>query len=705
MGIRKTISGITKRFIDNDATDWGLFSDVPGYRANDLISQRSDDEILSYYRSWVKVAIDAIAEKVGEIEFELHAKDGSIIEDHPILDALDSPNPYFTKYTFFHRLMAYYLLAGEAPVFKKYGTKSKTLILLPPTGFRGVWSSEGTGLLGFELSLMGKKKEYKIEEIIPFFAFNPRDPMDGYSSTRSNIYGIETMLEMENWEYSFYSRGGVPPFAVIYDSRLTKQQVDAVKTRLMQEYMGSNNAFQPLVLSGGAKVEKTGLTPKDVQLSDEEKSIRDKVLGQYRVPKAVVGAVDDVNRANAEASLYTFMLNTVKPKMALIVDMLNKFWVDDFGDGMYLTFKDPVPKNRVEDAEVKKIRGSWVTINELRAEEGLDPVEGGDVFVGVSPITLSLKDLEGKFRAINEKIERVKLASNITKEDDDVAIIKMLDTQAKAYEARWVRSWRNYARDLEERLIRQLREGKSLNVRKAVEDLFDTSKEVAAIIDILKIFYEEVGYEAILDAIALIDVENLDPDTLAKLVAEYYTPVLERTSFIIAKTVKNQIQATLLAGLSDGEGIDELAARITEVANWMSTTQAQSIAETETTKITNGAFKITYNAGQVPYKGWVNLGDGRVRDSHRDDAIRANNDGSLVIPMDDKFLIDGEYLDYPGDPSASARLVIRCRCRIIGKYELPEKALRSMTNRVHQAHCNCAHAESDPHFEFYSDSK
>jgi HK97 family phage portal protein len=690
MGIfNRTITGILKRLVDTDETELGVFNTIGGYRANDLMSKRSEAEILGYYRSWVKVAIDAIAEKIGEIQFELYNAKGDKIETHEILNTLNSPNEYFTKYTFFHRLIAYYLLSGEAPIFKQSGKKSKKLILLPPTGFKGVWKDNGTGLSHFELPLNGTAKRYEVEEIVPFFAFNPTDPMDGFSSTRANVYGIESMIEMENWQYQFYARGGIPPYAVIYDSKLTKPQVDKVKTRLLQEYSGSNNAFTPLVLSGGAKVETTGLTPKDIELTEQEKGIRDKILGQFRVPKAVVGAVDDVNRANAEASIYTFMLNTITPKMQLITDMLNKFWVSDWEGGLHLKFVNPVPQNRVEEAQVRKTRGAWVTINELRAEEGLPPVANGDVFIGVSPINLSV-DTERKFRALSEKIERVKLASNITEKDDRQALLKMLDRSAKGYEARWVKSYRAYAKDLEQRLIKALKESKSMNITKVATDLMDSSKEVGAVIDILKLFYDDIGYEAILDAIAILDVDNLDPDTIARIVAEFYTPILEKTASIIVNTVRESIQNSLLTGLSEGEGIDDLAARIKEVANWMSTTQAQAIAETETTKITNGAFQITYEQTNAPYKEWVNLGDGRVRQAHQDDNISDAN-GGMIVSIDDSFLVGGEYLKYPGDPTGEPENVIRCRCRIIARWELPEKSVRSMTIEEHQK--SCPHAK------------
>lgn len=63
-------------------------------------------------------------------------------------------------------------------------------------------------------------------------------------------------------------------------------------------------------------------------------------------------------------------------------------------------------------------------------------------------------------------------------------------------------------------------------------------------------------------------------------------------------------------------------------------------------------------AGDV-MKSWDASMDARTREAHLD-ADEEYTDG---IPFDQPFIVDGEPLMYPGDPSGSAANTIQCRCR------------------------------------------
>ena len=62
------------------------------------------------------------------------------------------------------------------------------------------------------------------------------------------------------------------------------------------------------------------------------------------------------------------------------------------------------------------------------------------------------------------------------------------------------------------------------------------------------------------------------------------------------------------------------------------------------------------------YKRWVTVGDSRVRAAH------AAADGQEV-PLGSPFVVDGEMLEYPGDPHGSAGNVINCRCVMVAGVE------------------------------------
>ena len=86
--------------------------------------------------------------------------------------------------------------------------------------------------------------------------------------------------------------------------------------------------------------------------------------------------------------------------------------------------------------------------------------------------------------------------------------------------------------------------------------------------------------------------------------------------------------------------------------------RTEMIARTETIKASNAGSKEIFKEWGVQKKEWLTTLDGRERPEHGE----AN---AQVVPMDEPFIVGGEQLDYPGDPSGSAWNVINCRCTIL----------------------------------------
>src|SRR3989304_2748738 len=93
--------------------------------------------LLEEYMSWTYANISAIAEAVGDIDFELYKvvgkEDLDEVKEHPILEILHRPNQSMTKREFIYLLMTYRLLTGESPIrIRKVGNQIKELWPLDP---------------------------------------------------------------------------------------------------------------------------------------------------------------------------------------------------------------------------------------------------------------------------------------------------------------------------------------------------------------------------------------------------------------------------------------------------------------------------------------------------------------------------------------------------------------------------------------------
>lgn len=92
--------------------------------------------------------------------------------------------------------------------------------------------------------------------------------------------------------------------------------------------------------------------------------------------------------------------------------------------------------------------------------------------------------------------------------------------------------------------------------------------------------------------------------------------------------------------------------------------RSEAIVRTETTRVHNLATQsqLQQQAQREPdlLKGWAAVGDSRTRYDHLQAHIAYNKN---PIPINEPFIVGGEALMFPGDPSASAKQTVFCRCR------------------------------------------
>lgn len=125
----------------------------------------------------------------------------------------------------------------------------------------------------------------------------------------------------------------------------------------------------------------------------------------------------------------------------------------------------------------------------------------------------------------------------------------------------------------------------------------------------------------------------------------------------VNRTTQNMVANQLKQGLEAGETVTDLASRIKKVLPGISS-RAQSIARTSTAGAVGSGRHEGMKDAKVDKKGWLDAHDDAVREAHKE-AGRKYADG---IDVGLPFIVDGESLMFPGDPSGSAGNIINCRC-------------------------------------------
>ena len=116
---------------------------------------------------------------------------------------------------------------------------------------------------------------------------------------------------------------------------------------------------------------------------------------------------------------------------------------------------------------------------------------------------------------------------------------------------------------------------------------------------------------------------------------------------------------TLQGAYDDGLSIPDTARALRTKVAAIAPVRGRTIARTELVSMSNaGSLAAARLTGAGEWKQWLATADARTRDAH---AAAAGQ----VRRIDEPFAVNGEALEYPGDPAGSAENVINCRCTVI----------------------------------------
>jgi HK97 family phage portal protein len=643
---------------------------------------RASKEYLKSCKSWVYTCVAAISDEIATMEFKLYkikGKNITEIEDHPLLDLLYKVNGFTTKFDHLWLTQEYLELVGEAPWLLDRGEKNNQ----PPTS---IWLLRPDKLTvlpdpekvigGYKYQLDGGSTQvFKPEQVIFLKYPDPERPLRGVGTLSAVAQTVDLDYYSEKWNLNFIFNSARPDSVLTTDQTLSEEQVKRIGSMWKEQFKGIDKVAKTAILEGGLKYTQLQISQKDMDFMEQQRFSRDKILSIFRVPKAIVAITDDVNRASADASAYAFARWTIKPKMERIIEQLNEFLVPMFGDDLFLGFDDPVPEN--VDAKLRRydsgLRG-WLTPNEIRQEEGLEPVEGGDELstgnnssmpVSTYGFKAKLIDKEirkvnrtaiiskrGKLRKVDEinsvikDIVRSHLIKSIAKDIKDAPTPNLELTREEKFWNSQVKIADKFEKDLKTKfsnvfenqrrnVLSKLPE-KSIDISKILLDVKEeTGVMVSITVPILKNIIKEQGDKA-LELVGLTDeVINIGSSKITQYLKK--TPIKFATS--INKTTNRKIREQLSEGIGNKESIQQLSERINEIFGWSKEARSETIARTETFRATGFSTEEAYRqSGVVTGKEWLTAFDERTCEF-------CGPMNGKVIPLGETYIDKGEEVD------------------------------------------------------------
>lgn len=591
---------------------------------------------------WVYAANQVIADDCASVRLKLmhvmNDGDEEEVFSHEILDLIDDPNNVITAKQLWNLYYSYLNLTGEAYILKldRNGNALEDKSKLPSALFPlpSHLCDFHVGEKSWDESyVLYNGDRYPINAVLRDINPDPENIYNGMSIVRKASLTVDTDIQMKRWNNKLFKNGARPGVVVEVPDQLKDDAYNRLKQQFDEQYRGVGNAFNRVILEGGAKMSPFMMTTQDLDFLESKRFTRDEILAMFKVSGSNLGITEDVNRANAEAQEYSYAKRCIKPRLEQFVDFMNKRLLRPIYGGEYkLDFEDPIPENtemRLREAEAGV--NKWLTINEVRDMYGREALQNGNgdqLYVPISNVPI--EDLEylnddttnqptnepaEPNDTATEQLSRPKAIENRTEIGN--AKVKAYTLKAVKYERMIMRASRNMFNKQKQDVKDWLQDNAS-NLNKAfvkrkdwASDMVDweeyTNEFTAELEKIFAIIIDEIGTEAFN---ALVEGE-FDPYT------QTIQNFIKTNSLQVAKEIntetEKQIRATLAQGMRENETIQELTARIMHVFGTASTYRAFMIARTEAAMAENYADVVAWGqTGVVESKQWFTAEDEHV---------------------------------------------------------------------------------------------
>jgi HK97 family phage portal protein len=616
-----------------------------------LSNRKNDETYLKEYKNWVYACIDARASELASIELYVEndrTKESS--DTHELLTLLDDVNPSMTRYQLFYATQAFLDLTGNAYWYLARDNdgkgKVKQIYIISPDQMNIVVDKENPlTIKGYVYGTKGNEVPFEANEVLHFKKFNPSgrfpNPHKGVGIVESALWAIETDNEARNWNYSFFKNSARPDGLLTTETALSDTQFKRVQDQWKQKHQGSDNNGKTAILEGGLKWQDVSKTQKDMDFVAQRTFSRDEILALFRVPRTVIGITDDVNRANAEASDYVFARRTVKPMMKEFITMLNEYLMPEYSTDFKLEFKDPVPEDRLATitAYTSGIN-KWLTRNDIRRKEGLEPSQSGDTFY--APFSESPQD------TVNTPVKGKIASKTQVKSQDDVIddfiaklpkkkkeFRKLKDSQKSIFkeiylkrfdenEKKLITELKKYFNNQEQEVINNLEaefnglKPKEYKLKGVKDVIFDEPKAIATGINLmtpfLKEFLKQGAEMADSNTGGEYNPNDVDSLNFIKARAEFF-------SKSINETTKNALLASIDEGVKNGEDFADLRKRIEDIYKTADQVRIDTIARTEVSASLTEGGKQAYLQEGLSHWEWLAV-------DPCDDCVQ--NDGQVV---------------------------------------------------------------------------
>jgi len=341
---------------------------------------------VSMHVSTVFACVRLLSEVIGSlpcIVYERSPNKKTRAENHPLYELLhDQPNEWQTAQEFFEMATAHVNLRGNFYARIWAGPRGAVDSIVPLNPDRMQVTMGPHGIQYKYTSSEGRPEYYTSQDIyhVRGLCF---DGLVGISVIEYAKNTVGLAVAQSEHGATVFTNGSVPPFYI--KRPMERKWTETALTNFRQGWRsmhgGKENANNPPILEDGMTLESLNITNKDSQWLESQAFQAVDVCRFFRVQPHMVGILDRATFSNIEHQGQDFLRYTIAPWLLRFTSAARRdlFTVPKKYFAEFLT--DAIlrsdTKSRYEAYSIG-VNGGWLTRNEVRTRENLNPIEGGD---------------------------------------------------------------------------------------------------------------------------------------------------------------------------------------------------------------------------------------------------------------------------------------------------------------------------------------
>lgn len=360
---------------------WGSVTD-----SNEVVSEQSSLQVPT-----VLACIRILSEGVGSLPLRVYEeleRGRRLAKSHYLYRTLGlEPNPETTAVTLLSTLMTHAALWQNAYCEVERNTAGQAVALWPRLPWR-TRSVRQAGRLLYETTDTdgGARRLINADDMVHIVGFS-LDALTGSSLIGIARQSIGLALVAAKYGGRFYANGARPGFVIELAAPLSPEDMTRLRQDLETMTTGIN-AHRIAVLAPGMKAVELAIDPVQAEYVATRRFEREEIAAVFRVPGYMVGASEKVLKSTIEAQNMEFLTYSLRPWIERFEQEFNrkllspvgrnsgKFSIHFFTDALL-----SVDKATRTNCYTQGRNGGWLSINDIRESEGMQPIDGGDDYL------------------------------------------------------------------------------------------------------------------------------------------------------------------------------------------------------------------------------------------------------------------------------------------------------------------------------------